>query len=94
MRVREVVSVCWLRCALGCRYTYLITCTLNSVLCSILAGFYLTFKGYCLLQQGQLVLVAAKLVIRSATSGGALVGSYLAKGEAGDTCCPICQVSG
>eukprot|EP00775_Hariotina_reticulata_P004404 gene4404-4657_t len=68
-------------------YTYLLTCTLNSVLCSLLAGFYLTFKGYGLLQQGQLLLLAAKLVMRT----GALYGRYLGKAEANGACCPICQ---
>jgi hypothetical protein len=58
------------------------------VLCSLLAGFYLTFKGYGLLQQGQLLLVAAKLVMRS----GALYGRYVGKAEAKGACCPICQV--
>eukprot|EP00879_Flechtneria_rotunda_P030455 GHRR01033089.1.p1 GENE.GHRR01033089.1~~GHRR01033089.1.p1 ORF type:complete len:196 (+),score=52.23 GHRR01033089.1:829-1416(+) len=69
-------------------YTYLLTCTLNNVFCALLAGFYLTFKGYGLLQQGQLVLVAAKLVLRT----GALYGRYLGKAEANNACCPICQV--
>lgn len=73
---------------MAARYTYLLTCTLNSVLCSLLAGFYLTLKGYGLLQQGQLLLVAAKLVVRT----GALYGRYVGKAERTDACCPICQV--
>eukprot|EP00877_Chromochloris_zofingiensis_P003768 jgi/Chrzof1/13392/Cz07g31100.t1 len=71
-------------------YTYLLTCTLNSVLCSLLAGFYLTFKGYGLLRRGKLLLVAAKLVMRT----GALYGRYVNKDdsvEGAAQCCPICQ---
>ncbi|KAF6258412.1 hypothetical protein COO60DRAFT_1127976 [Scenedesmus sp. NREL 46B-D3] len=78
-------------------YTYLLTCTLNGVLSSLLAGFYLTFKGWGLLRQGQLLLVATKLLLRS--GNGALVGTYLKDyvgradgcGEGHSTCCPICQ---
>lgn len=70
------------------RYTYLLTCTVNNVLCSLLAGFYLTFKGYALLQQGQLVYTAATLVLRT----GASYGRYLDKSEtSAEACCPICQ---
>jgi hypothetical protein len=66
---------------------------------SLLAGFYLTFKGWGLLRQGQLLLVATKLLLRS--GNGALVGTYLKDhaaraegvGEEHATCCPICQVS-
>jgi hypothetical protein len=75
-----------------------VTCTLNGVLSSLLAGFYLTFKGWGLLRQGQLLLVATKLLLRS--GNGALVGTYLkdyggkAEGCTEDhaACCPICQV--
>lgn len=74
-------------CCPFCRYTYLLTCTVNNVLCSLLAGFYLTFKGYTLLQQGQLVYIAAKVVLRT----GASYGRYLGKTEAVEACCPICQ---
>ncbi|WIA13637.1 hypothetical protein OEZ86_006897 [Tetradesmus obliquus] len=80
-------------------YTYLVTCTLNGVLSSLLAGFYLTFKGWGLLRQGRLLLSATKLLLRSGS--GALVGTYLkdycgGKADGGcneehGTCCPICQ---
>jgi hypothetical protein len=59
------------------------------MICSLLAGFYLTFKGYGLLKKGQLLLVATKLVM----STGALYGTYLGN-SAEPGCCPICQVGG
>ncbi len=75
-----------------CRYSYLLTCTLSSLLCSLLIGVYLTLKAFALMRAGKLLGRATNLLM----THGALYGSYVDKEELveGGDVCPICQVGG
>ncbi|GBF89072.1 RING finger and transmembrane domain-containing protein [Raphidocelis subcapitata] len=72
-------------------YAYLSRATPNALLGTALSAAYLGFKAYGLLQRGQLLLLATRLVLRT----GALYGRYLSRDEvaacAEPPTCPICQ---
>jgi hypothetical protein len=73
-------------------WCYLLRAAVPSAsLATLLSAAYLSFKAYGLLQRGQLLLLATRLVLRT----GALYGRYLTKGEVSaggePPGCPICQ---